>query len=79
MTLEELSAKHAALAETVQILAGMQVKTEEMAQQTQREVQQTQRDIQRLTTTMNSAFTRFARILDNHEDRIERLEGNSPQ
>lgn len=38
----------------------------------------TEEKLQRFIDTVNHGLTRFARILSNHDDRIERLEGNPP-
>ena len=58
-----------ALAETVQILAGMQVKTEES-------LQRLEATVDRLTQTVDRAFNQIANILSSHEERLDDLEGN---
>jgi hypothetical protein len=59
--LDKLTERVDAIARNVELLSGMQIKTEE--------------NFQRLEKGM----TRFAWILDNHEDRIETLEGKPRQ
>ena len=69
MTTEEkfdrLTERLDAIARNLELLSGMQIESE--------------RRLQQFISEVNSGLTRFARILDNHEDRIEGLEGDRPQ
>jgi hypothetical protein len=58
--LDKLTERVDAIARNVELLSGMQVKTEQQ--------------LNRFIDTVNNGLVRFALILDNHEDRIHDLE-----
>ena len=64
--LERLKERHEALTQTVEIIAGMQVKNEEM-----------QAKNERLIAQMIEAINGLARIAESHERRLDNLEKGS--
>jgi len=63
--LDKLTERVDSIARNVELLSGMQIKTEE--------------SLQRLEDTVNNGFTKVANILLSHDERLDDLEGKKPQ
>ena len=77
--LELLSHMHTATEGNLDRLAEAQKATEEKLDRLAEAQKVTDEKLQQFINTVNDGLTRFAHILANHDDRIERLEGNRPQ
>lgn len=65
------------LAQTVELLAGMQIKTEEKMQQLIESNQHLDREMQQLAASnqrLDGAMLQVAKILQHHEERLDRHE-----
>jgi hypothetical protein len=69
--LEELTERHEALTQTVEILAGMQQRNEERIKALAEAQRRTEERMGQVMDTINS----LARIAEAHEQRRDRLEG----
>jgi hypothetical protein len=64
-----------ALTHSVELLAGMQVETEKHLTR----IAEMQIETERRMQEFSNGMMQVARILANHENRIDRLEGKNPQ
>lgn len=67
-----------ALAQTVELLAGMQIKTEAQVEQLAAQMEKLSAQMEKLgarNTQMMEMMTRLGNIVIDHEDRLNRLEG----
>jgi hypothetical protein len=63
-----------ALVQATELLAGMQTKTEENLQRLEKSVDRLTGEVDRLAVTVDRGFGQVARILVNHEERLDRLD-----
>ena len=76
--LEKLTERHEALTQTVELIAGMQLRTEKVMvalAETQVKTENGLVEVQKGLAGVQDAIRRLARIAENHEDRLRRLEG----
>lgn len=83
--LEKLATRHEALAQTVEFIAGMQLRTEKVlvalaeaqvkTENAMAELQHGMAELRNGMVGVQDAIQRLARIAESHEQRLDRLEG----
>jgi hypothetical protein len=72
--LAKIEEKHQSLAMHCEVLAGMQVQAEREIGALREAQAVTTQKLDKLIETVDNGMLRIIRILDNHEDRIQRIE-----
>jgi hypothetical protein len=68
-----------AIAQSAELLAGMQLKTEQNLQDLAAAHIETEKSLKRLEDTVNNGFMKTANILRSHDERLDNLEGKQAQ